>query len=260
MNRSFVLTVALSAAASALPAQAARDFTWEGRVASGTTIYVRNLNGDIRVERASGATAEVTGTKRVGRRGDPNDVRIESRKIGEDVIVCAFWHENATCDDRGYRTRSEGWRGRENDTQVNFTVRLPEGVNVVVSSVNGDVRVGGATARVHASTVNGRVEATSSGGPVNASTVNGNIDARMRELGRDDLHFSTVNGSIFVEVPGNLDADVELSTVNGSISADFPITLNGRINPRHLRATIGRGGRRMRFSTVNGSVELRRGS
>ena len=45
-------------------------------------------------------------------------------RMSDDVIVCAFWHENATCDDRGYRTRNEGWRGRENDTQVNFTVRL----------------------------------------------------------------------------------------------------------------------------------------
>jgi hypothetical protein len=51
-----------------------------------------------------------------------------------------------------------------------------------------------------------------------------------------------------------------MRTVNGSLNADFPITLSGRVNPRHLRATIGRGGRRIRFETINGSVTLRKGA
>jgi hypothetical protein len=49
-----------------------------------------------------------------------------------------------------------------------------------------------------------------------------------------------------------------MRTVNGRVSSDFPLTLSGRINPRHIRATVGKGGRRLRFSTVNGSVDLRK--
>jgi DUF4097 and DUF4098 domain-containing protein YvlB len=80
----------------------------------------------------------------------------------------------------------------------------------------------------------------------------------MAELGRGDLDFSTVNGSIEVWVPGNLNADLDMRTVNGRVESDFPMTLSGRINPRHLRAKVGDGGRRISFSTVNGSVELRK--
>jgi hypothetical protein len=239
-----------------------RDFSWEGRLSSGHWLYVRNLNGAIRVERASGDRAEVTAVKH-WRRGDPEDVRIEARRLGGDdgdVIICAFWTENASCDEDGYRSHGDGRRGRNNDTSVEFTVRLPAGVRLAVSTVNGEVRVDGATSEVRASTVNGGVTAMSSGGPVSASTVNGDVEVRMRELGTGDLEYSTVNGSIDITVPPNLDADVDMRTVNGSLSADFPIMIQGRVNPRRIRATIGKGGRRIRLETVNGSVELRKGS
>jgi hypothetical protein len=240
-----------------------RDFSWDGRITSGKWLYVRDLNGSIRVERATGDRAEVTAVKR-SRRGNPEDVRIETRRIGGDdgdVIICAFWTENASCDEDGYRSHGDNnRRDHDNDTSVEFTVKLPAGVRLNVSTVNGGVTVAGATSEVRASTVNGRVSAASSGGPVNASTVNGDIDVRMRELGTGDLEYSTVNGSIEIEVPANLDADLDMRTVNGSLSADFPITLQGRVNPRRMRATIGKGGRRIRLETVNGSVELRKAS
>lgn len=259
----FVL-VAASSVAGAQQRTGDRDFSWDGRIPSGKWLYVRNLNGGIRVERATGDRAEVTAVKR-WRRGDPEDVRIEMRRIGGDdgdVIICAFWNENASCDEDGYRSRGDNSRGRnrDNDTSVEFTVRLPAGVRLGVSTVNGGVDVSGATSEVSASTVNGRVSAISSGGPVNASTVNGDIDVRMRDLGTGDLEYSTVNGSIEIEVPANLDADLDMRTVNGSLSSDFPITVQGRMNPRRMRATIGKGGRRLRLETVNGSVELRKAS
>jgi hypothetical protein len=49
-----------------------------------------------------------------------------------------------------------------------------------------------------------------------------------------------------------------METVNGSLQSDFPITMQGRFNPRHLRAKIGEGGPTVRLRTVNGSVELKK--
>jgi hypothetical protein len=257
---SFVLLTAASA--SILGAQERRSdraFTWDGTVPSGRWFYIRNMNGPIRVERGSGNKVEVEGTKR-WRRGNPDEVRIEVRKVGNDnVLICALWNDRTECDEDGYRTRGDGWRGeRNNDTSVEFVVRLPEGVKLVASSVNGGLDIRGATSEVEATTVNGSIDATSSGGPVRASTVNGSINARMRDTGSESLEFETVNGTIEVWVPDNLNADVDMRTVNGRVSSDFPMTISGRINPRHLRATVGNGGRRLRFATVNGSIELRK--
>ena len=46
-------------------------------------------------------------------------------------------------------------------------------------------------------------------------------------------------------------------TVHGGINSDFPMTLSGRWGPRHASGTIGNGGRDLRASSVNGSIELR---
>lgn len=252
------VTLALPVLPSTAHAQRGSDFSWEGRIPRGRWLYVRNLNGAVRVERASGDKAEVTAEKRV-RRGSGDDVRIEVRKVGtDDVLICAIWFENTTCDEDGYRTRgNDGWN-RRNEVSVEFTVRLPDGVRLLSSSVNGGITIDGATSEIDARTVNGSIVASSTGGPVRAGTVNGSIEVRMRQTGSEDLEFETVNGSIDLELPADLNAELDLRTVNGRVMSDFPLTLQGRINPRHIRATVGKGGQRLKVSTINGSVDIRK--
>jgi hypothetical protein len=264
MNRFVFASFILALVAPALVAQEAqsRDFRWEGAVASGKWVKVQNINGGIEVMPASGNRVEITAIKR-NRRGDTDNVRIEVKRYGtneENVFVCAIWGE-ATCDENGYESPRRRHRDHDDDdeTEVEFTVRVPRGVNVNVGTVNGSVDVRGATGEVNASSVNGGVEAISDGGPVTASTVNGSIRASMRSLGTGELEFTTVNGSIIVELPEDLNADLRMTTVNGTLSSrDFPLTVSGRFSPQNLRATIGRGGTRLSFTTVNGNVEIRK--
>ena len=239
--------------------QSERAFTLNERVPSGQWLRVRNVSGEVRVRPSTSDRVEIVGTKS-WRRGDPKLVRIETKKSPDgSILVCAFWTENATCDENGYRSRNEGRWNRDNDVAVDFEVRLPKGVNVGAWSVNGEVSVEGATGEVSAGSVNGSVDATSSGGPVQASSVNGTVHARMGRVGgTEDLNFSSVNGNVIAEFGEDIDAQVELSTVNGRFQTDWPVTISGRVDPRRLRATIGKGGRRIRMSTVNGNVELRK--
>jgi hypothetical protein len=265
LSRVNLLAATALAAAASLPATArpalaqqtsGPDFTWSGQVSPQGWLRIKNMNGAIRVEESTSDKVEVTATKS-WRRGDPKDVRFEVKKAGpgqNDVLICALWFEDSYCDERGYHSESHG--RNSGDVSVDFTVRLPKGTRVDVGTVNGSINVSGATAEVRAGTVNGGIEATSTGGPVTASTVNGSVTARMGATGTEDLNFSTVNGSVTVELPGTLDAELELSTVNGRLSSDYPMMVEGRIDPRHLRATIGKGGRRLKLSTVNGSVRL----
>lgn len=234
-------------------------FTLNERIPAGQWIRVRNVNGEINVRAASGDNVEVVATK-TWRRGDPRDVRIEARKASDgSILVCAFWTENASCSESGYESHGDGWRSRNNDVAVDFEVRVPKGVKVGVWTVNGGVRVDGASSEVRAGTVNGSVAAGSSSGPVTGSTVNGNVHATMGRFDSgQDLDYRTVNGTIVAEFTGDVDADVDLNTVNGRFITDWPVTLTGRIDPRHLRATVGKGGGRIRMSTVNGNVELRK--
>jgi len=122
-----------------------------------------------------------------------------------------------------------------------------------------EVRVEDVAGEVEAESVNGSVTVSTVAGPVNASTVNGSVRATMGKFDlRSDLEFSTFNDSANAEFANDSDTQVDLSTVNGRFLTDFPVTISGRIDPRRLRATLGKGGPRIKLSTVNGNVELRK--
>lgn len=238
-----------------------KPFTWSGAVQSGRWVYVRNLNGPVRVEAGTGDKVEVRAEKR-WRRGNPEDVKITVRQVGSaqgDLLVCALWNDRSSCDEDGYHSHSDGWFNNDrNDVSVSFVVRLPAGVKVDASSVNGGVDIDGVTSTVKARTVNGSVDARSTGGAVSARTTNGDITVRAAALDGDQTEFSTTNGSITVELPASVNADVDMRTVNGRLSSDFPLTVEGSFSPRRLHATLGKGGPTLRLSTVNGSIRLRK--
>jgi hypothetical protein len=260
------LLVALSLAAALplaaqQPTETATTFNWTGPVAAGHWVRVRNLSGAVHVQ--GGSQLRIEGVKEGD--GDPSDVRFVFRRTGADngdVLVCALWgtEDESSCDEHGYHShRDHHWGSDENHISVAFTITVPSGVNVVAATVNGAVRVEGATGEVEAKTVNGSVSANTTGGPVRASTVNGDVNVTMSSTGHaGDLDYSTVNGSVSVSLPSKLDAEIDFSTVNGSVHSDYPITLEGRIDPRHLHGTIGAGGVRIKASTVNGGIEIRR--
>jgi hypothetical protein len=258
--RSLALLVVFALPAAGQQTQTDNSFKWSGQIAAGNWVNVHNLNGSVTVGSAPGSEVQVTATKR-WRRGDPAMVRIEAKKIGENIVVCALWGERATCVERGYNDNSNrGDRNNRNDVSVELNVLVPKGVKIGAGSVNGSVTVDGATSQVEAGTVNGEVDVSTTGGAVNAETTNGSVRARMGRVETDDrMNFTTVNGSVIVEFTGDFGGDIELSTVNGSLNTNFEMTVSGRLDPKHLRAHIGKpGGPRMKLETVNGNVELRK--
>jgi hypothetical protein len=252
-------TVLPSSPVSAQESQRDTAFTWSGTLPAPGTLFIKNVNGGVAVERSTSGRVEVIGEKR-WRRGNPEDVRIEQQKSGDNVVICALYQEGSTCDETGIKNnRRMRWNDR-NDVTVRFIVKVPEGTHLDLSTVNGGVDVRDVTAAVRAVTVNGSITARSAGGPVYAKTVNGSIDVSMGSLGRAaDLEYETVNGAITLEFPSNFGAELELRTVNGRVSTDFPITMSGTLSSRRLRGTIGDGRTRVRASTVNGAVTLRKG-
>lgn len=234
------------------------EFRWRGNIARGRAIEIKGINGGVHAEAASGTEVEVVADKK-GRRSDPKDVRIQVLEHADGVTICALYPSDDpnspnVCE-AGDRWRS---RTRNNDVQVNFTVRVPAGVRFVGRTVNGGVEANSIGSDVEAYTVNGGVRVTATG-HAQARTVNGSITASLGNANwTKPLEFKTVNGSITLDLPNDTSTQVEADTVNGDISTDFPLTVQGRLNRRHLSGTIGGGGRELRLKTVNGSIRLRR--
>lgn len=266
------------------------DFTWAERVDAGAWLRVHTLHGDVRVVEGSGNRAEVRGLRSGD---DAAEIRITAVRDDEGVTICAMW-EGGQCDREGIHTPRE-LRRRSHDGQVDFEVRLPRGVKMRAISGNGDVRVSGATAEVYASSGNGDIAVLSTGGPVRASSGNGDIDvsraggevsarsgngdirvsttqgpvsastgngtieARMTSIaGTDDMAFRTGNGDIVLMLPANFDGEIEARLPNGGLESDFPLRIEGRLDPRRLRATIGNGGRRVTLVSGSGGAEIRK--
>jgi len=235
----------------------ADNFDWDGTVASGRWLNVRNLNGSIDVRASTDGKVHVHGEKK-WRHGDPKSVRYAVRTDNGDVTVCALWDPDERCGERNGHQGHHWDHDDDNDVSVKFTVQLPAGVKVDAGTVNGSVTVRDTKSEAQVATVNGEVDVSTTTGPVEAETVNGSVRVHMDKVpGDGDMKFSTVNGGVVVEIPQSLDADVALQTTNGRIVTDFPLTIKGRFDPRELRATLGKGGRRLELETVNGDVELR---
>jgi hypothetical protein len=265
MRATIAVAVTLAAGLAAAPARAQTSdqnpMRWAWKVPAGAWVNIRNLNGRVTVHSGSADSVIVTATKHV-RGGDPSYVHYEVQRYGDDngsVLVCALWGQNASCSPDRYDSRGDNIGRRGDDVRVEFDVSVPAGIKVAAHTVNSDVSVTGVNSEVRAGTVNGTVNVETAGGPVSASSVNGSVHATMLHFQpTQDMRFSSVNGSVIVELGNDVNADVELSTLNGRFTTDFPVTLNGRIDPRHLRARLGTGGPRIFMHTVNGNVELRK--
>ena len=212
-----------------------------------------------------------------------------------DVDICATIRDGDYCGDRrGYSNDHDNdWGQRLGRTTVVMTVLLPRGARLKVSTGNGAVSVNGAGGDVQASTGNGavhidgtegtvkastgngdveirnarssvkvstgngQVNVSTSEGPVEVHTGNGSIDVQVSQLKvHDDMSFSTGRGSVRVKLPAGYNGELDASTGNGSIDSDFELKVQGRLDPRRVRATIGTGGPRLKLSSGSGRLEI----
>lgn len=269
-------------------------FSRQETVGAGQWVRIASPNGTVRVTEG-GDRVEVQATKDAGR-GRIEDVGFVVLRTSDGLTVCAVYESADECRPDGALDQSG--RGRRNweggRVRVDFTVRVPAGLQLRAGSGNGDVSVTGgieviarsgngqvdvasgarqvrassgngrvtvqgATGPVDASTGNGDVRVTTSLGPVEASSGNGDIDVDMASLkGSPDMRFSTGNGRITLAVPANFGAELETHTGHGSVSVDFPLTTSGTLSRSSMRGRLGSGGGRLTMSTGNGDLIVRR--
>ena len=229
------------------------EWQYRALLKDGQHVWIRNTNGPIEVVGGTGDSLEVHAEKS-WRHSNPRAVHLMHVETDRGVTICAMWEaREQKCEDGGdYRMNGV----RKNDVAVRFTVALPRGVPLDVSTVNGGLEIGGVSAAVEATTVNGRIAVSSSKGPIEATTVNGSIEANVQELVVGDMKLTTVNGSLNAGLPAKINANIDAETVNGRVETDFPVKISGKVSTRHLRGTIGNGGPTLKLVTVNGSISL----
>jgi hypothetical protein len=242
---------------SRLPVQSETTFDWQGKLAKGQSLFLRDVNGDIAVTAAPGDVAVVHAVK-TWQRADPAQVQVIAVPGDSGATVCALWAgRTGDCGANGHYTM-HGIRN-SSDVRVQLTVQLPKGVRLDVLGANGGINVTGAAAALHLITVNGTIEAATASGGINAVTVNGDVRATTKALPPgSEVKIVTVNGSITATLPAKLDADVNAKAVSGSVESEFPMTVKSGVLGRHLEGRVGLGGATVNLTTVNGSIDIKK--
>ncbi|OLE83921.1 MAG: hypothetical protein AUF76_05010 [Acidobacteria bacterium 13_1_20CM_2_65_9] len=193
---------------------------------------------------------------------DRGDVLVRSKIIGyarsdadARAIVSGVRIETA-----GGRVRASGpTTDRDEHWAVSFDVQVPRTAMLTLNTRNGGISIDDfrGTAAFHAA--NGGVSLSNVGGDLRGATTNGGITVDLQGDHWDGagLDVETHNGGVRLTLPATYSAELETGTTNGRISIDFPVTVQGRID-RHLTATLGAGGPKVRAITTNGGVTIRR--
>lgn len=201
-------------------------------------------NGGIAVEAWDGARVEVEArvstTARSQQRADEIAASIEV--IAEDGRVFSEGPRDL---------RREGWA-------VSYRLRVPRGTDVRLRTINGGIDVREMSGDIDFRTTNGGVRLVGLAGDVRGRTTNGGLRV---ELAGDSwegggMDVETMNGGVTMTIPDGYSAELEVGTVNGGIDVDFPVTIQGRLDRRQLRTTLGDGGSRIRAVTTNGGVRV----
>ena len=158
---------------------------------------------------------------------------------------------------------------------THITITVPPDTSLKLSSHNGSISAEGVHGEIDVECHNGGIKLANVSGAVLADSHNGGIVVTMDHVDTaKPSAFSSINGTIDVTLPADLKANLKMRSSQGSIFSDFDMNVtSGRATTqknntsdgkyrvefdRTILAAINGGGTEMTFTTVNGSVLIRK--
>jgi len=270
-----------------------KEFSFEKK-GSQNAIMVFNINGDVKVTGYNGDKILVEVEKIIRAK---TDARLESGKAGiqlgiTDRADTIMLYMEGPCHSFGQQPRKHnkrlnGWGynwddccGRRNsdcnrneyDYELNFTIKVPNNINVAASTVNnGDVVLENVTGKVIAENVNGSIRLTNIAGATYASTINGDVDLDYSKNPNGDSRYYSLNGDINANFMRGLAANVAFESFNGSFYTNIDKMETMQPAMREVsksgdgikykiggnRYKVGAGGVLLDFETFNGNAYLK---
>lgn len=176
----------------------------------------------------------------------------DARRLADEIDVIVE-RDGIDTDGPESHRRGDGW-------SVSYRLKVPRRIDLELRSVNGGIALEGVSGRIDLRTTNGGLSIRDVAGDVRGRSTNGGIRASLdgaRWQG-EGLDLQTTNGGVVLELPADYSARLETGTVHGGYEIDFPVTVQGRVDSRHLSFDLGEGGPTIRAMTTNGGVRVRR--
>jgi hypothetical protein len=267
----------------------APTFDWTDSLAPGATVRLDVPDGNLRVTASPDNHLTVHGQRHHG------SLLFQAVTDGNNVTICAFRHGSQCAIDGVHGHFHIPMPFSIHTASADLTVALPPGAilvahtsdgtidvrgagaGVTAENGDGDIRIAGSSGAVHAHTSDGRIHvdtiagsvyARSGDGPVvvadatgsvEASTADGNVEVRLAAVDtaqRVKVH--TGDGPVTVYLPASFTGDVDARTSDGKIVSELPLPVSGRLDPQHIRATVGTNGGTQLVIDASGDIHLKK--
>jgi hypothetical protein len=257
-----------------------KEFILTGNAPQGI-LYIYNISGFIKVEGYQGNKVLLEIDKTITADDE------KTLETGRKEYMLAFDQRSDTIMayiSEPYDSRpNRSWNHNDDrqhidyDYTVDFTVKVPYGMNLHISTVNnGIASVKDVYGVLHVSNVNKEISIVNAKGSTYAHTVNGDVTVCYLTNPPEESSYYTINGDIKVSYQPGLSADLQFKSMNGDFFTNFPqVELlpasvskvqekkNGAMVYK-LNATtavrFGKGGKIFKFETLNGNVYIKKQS
>ncbi len=253
------------------------------KAGTNNTLVLANINGSMKIQGYDGDKIMIEAERTIKAKTDTRleQGKKEMRLMQIDRLDTLIVYVGGGCNHFSYRVnrkRNNGWgyhwdcdNGDCNppyDYVFNFTVKVPRGINVEVSTVNeGNVVVENMKGAVKANNVNGAIKLSSLEGPADACTINGDVDIDYLRNPSKDCKYYSLNGDINALFMKGLAANMSFKSFNGELYTNVQ-KLEGlpsmiekdeskeglKLKVSSNRFKIGNGGPLQDFETFNGDV------
>lgn len=257
-----------------------KEFTLTGTV-SGGTLFIYNICGFIKVEGYQGNKIILEMDKTISADDDKN------LETGKKEFSLAFDQKSDTVmayiaepfDSRPHRNwqYNDDRREIEYNYNVDFTVKVPFGMNLHISTVNnGIISVNNVSGTLIVSNVNEEISIKNAKGTTQAHTVNGDVSVTYLSNPPEESSYHTINGNINVTYQPGLSADLQFKSMHGDFFTNFPQAVllpasvskvkekngEGTVYKLSTKTTVrfGKGGMVFKFETLNGDVYIKKQS
>ena len=213
----------------AMPQDTVLPFRWTGTLRPGATLEVRGIIGSIQAEPASGRTVTVQASRKGGRHGAPGNVEIRVFHDSARVLICAIYPRNRwdnhrhdgpprdACDAAQRNTAARG----ENDTRVDYIVKVPQGVRFIGETVTDDVTVVGLRGDAEGYSIAGDVTMRDiRGSVVDAASISGNLS--FQQVDAPAVYAGTLSGDVTFDGAIHRRGDYILLSHTGEIIVALP--------------------------------------
>ena len=225
--------------------EASETFLFEVVVVNHTQFRLEGINGDVNINGDPDATSVlITGERIVG----SDSIEDAEEHLDELLVIVHDLTDEVFVE----TVQPEDTNGR--NYQVNYTVTLPQNMQLIITNVNGIVAIESIDNSVLVTNVNGQIVINGITASINAQLVNGSITGDIMLPLNGTMIMGNVNGLIDLEIPEDTSAQFSATLVNGIIIITDLDLEDEIITNTSVTGTLGDGSGTITLTNVNGNI------